>query len=111
MSLLPALFRRGERLQPLGTARPRNQSAPSSTATPDWTRATASDKPPKKVRLRLTDWAEGQAADFLRLYDTGNCSCHIIPPCGSCTHPGNPHNLDADDEAWVMGYEQEGGAQ
>lgn len=30
----------------------------------------------------------------------GNCSCHISPPCGSCTHPGNPLNQLEDDTAW-----------
>jgi len=28
------------------------------------------------------------------------CTCHIAPPCGYCTHPGNPANLEEDEEAW-----------
>ena len=28
------------------------------------------------------------------------CSCHINPPCGYCTHPGNPENLEETTEAW-----------
>lgn len=31
--------------------------------------------------------------------DTG-CSCHLNPPCGYCTHPGNPINLEETPEAW-----------
>jgi len=31
----------------------------------------------------------------------GNCSCHISPPCPSCTHPGNPENLAEEDAAWL----------
>lgn len=30
----------------------------------------------------------------------GNCSCHLSPPCNCCIHPGNPLNLNEDDEAW-----------
>jgi len=28
------------------------------------------------------------------------CSCHLNPPCGYCTHPGNPDNLEETPEAW-----------
>lgn len=28
------------------------------------------------------------------------CSCHLNPPCGHCTHPGNPANLEEDVDAW-----------
>jgi len=28
------------------------------------------------------------------------CSCHISPPCGYCTDPGNPDNLAEDEDAW-----------
>lgn len=30
----------------------------------------------------------------------GNCSCHISPPCCSCTHPGNPLSLECDPSLW-----------
>lgn len=30
------------------------------------------------------------------------CSCHISPPCGYCTHPGNPDNQEEDDECWEL---------
>ncbi|MDE1997971.1 MAG: hypothetical protein KGI52_03475 [Burkholderiales bacterium] len=68
--------------------------------------ATTSDKPPRMVRLRLTDEAEAEADDFRRVHGDGSCSCFINAPCGSCTHPGNPANLDEDDAAWVMGPEE-----
>lgn len=45
-------------------------------------------------------WAEKAAAEFFALYRDGNCSCHISPPCGSCTHEGNPINLEETPEAW-----------
>ena len=35
----------------------------------------------------------------------GNCSCHISPPCGSCTHPGNPLNLEGDPSLWEEEWE------
>ena len=28
------------------------------------------------------------------------CTCHVNPPCGYCTHPGNMSNLECTDEAW-----------
>lgn len=49
----------------------------------------------------LVPWAEAEHWDFIDSYGyDGNCSCHISPPCGSCTHPGNPLNLEECDEAW-----------
>lgn len=30
----------------------------------------------------------------------GECTCHYgIPPCGWCTHPGNPRNQE-DEDCW-----------
>ncbi|MGN6657055.1 MAG: hypothetical protein ACTHJ9_17180 [Rhodanobacter sp.] len=55
--------------------------------------------PKKKVRV-LTPEAEDERAEFEREYDGGNCSCHLSPPCGSCTHPGNPRNQE-DDSCWM----------
>lgn len=109
MSLLPALFRRTERMQPLGTTRAA-QPAEKAAAAPvnDWSFATKRDCAPKRVRLHLTDAAEAESADFHAHYDS--CSCHISPPCSSCTHPGNPLNLEEDHQAWVYGFAEEGGA-
>lgn len=108
MSLLPPLFLRGERMRPLGSPRRLLDALPAPEPTRnDWDHATASDKPPKKVRLHLTDWAQDAADDFYKRYGDGNCSCHISPPCGSCTHHGNPLNLEETDDAWVMGYQEQ----
>lgn len=48
--------------------------------------------------------AQADRDDFVRAYGTdGNCSCHLSPPCGSCTHPGNPRNQEEDDNCWLEG--------
>lgn len=58
----------------------------------------------------LTPEAEGERAQF---HASGypNCSCHISPPCGSCTHPGNPLNQDEDDSCWVDEEEEHPGQE
>lgn len=61
---------------------------------------------PVMVRV-LTEEAQGERDEFDSVYDGGSCSCHISPPCGSCTHPGNPMNQDEDDSAWRMVPEDE----
>lgn len=55
----------------------------------------------KAVERELTPEAEVERAEFEREYAGGNCSCHISPPCGSCTHPGNPANQAEDESCWV----------
>jgi hypothetical protein len=50
---------------------------------------------------QLTPEAEAERDDFEREYGYGgNCACHISPPCGSCSHPGNPRNQEEDETAW-----------
>lgn len=50
----------------------------------------------------LTYEAQCERDDFTTLFGLdGNCSCHVSPPCGSCTHPGNPLNQAEDDQAWM----------
>lgn len=50
---------------------------------------------------RLTKEAELQRASFDSEYPFGQgCCCHINPPCGYCTHPGNPINQEEDDFCW-----------
>lgn len=44
--------------------------------------------------------AEGQALAKQYKKETIGCSCHICPPCGDCTHPGNPLNLEESDDLW-----------
>lgn len=106
MSLLPNAFRIQDDF-PFVLKRSIPVAAPVTKPAPvnDWAMATSSDKPPRMVRLRLTDEAEAEADDFRRVHGDGNCSCHISPPCSSCTHPGNPLNLEEDGDAWVMGFE------
>lgn len=42
-----------------------------------------------------------ELADEFELYHSNRCcSCHINPPRGYCTHPGNPLNLAETPEAW-----------
>lgn len=48
----------------------------------------------------LKPWAEELNWQFEKL-DTC-CSCHISPPCGHCTDPGNINNLYEDDDAWEV---------
>lgn len=60
----------------------------------------------------LTPEAEAELSAFRRWYD--DCSCHVSPPCGSCTHPGNPLNQEGDDSCWMEVFdldEQEARAQ
>lgn len=48
----------------------------------------------------LTQEAQDERDDYERyLREYGGCSCHISPPCGACTHPGNPLNRE-DDSCW-----------
>ncbi|HYG24454.1 MAG TPA: hypothetical protein VEH04_16875 [Verrucomicrobiae bacterium] len=49
---------------------------------------------------RLTKEAQIERDDFTGLYGEGNCSCHLSPPCNSCTHPGNPRNQEEDEACW-----------
>lgn len=49
----------------------------------------------------LTPEAGADRDDFALISNYGSCSCHINPPCGYCTHPGNPMNQDEDAECWV----------
>ena len=60
----------------------------------------------------LRPWAQDCAVAFENLFGSGNCSCHINAPCSSCTHEGNPRNLEDDPRAWgdlheVMALEAE----
>jgi hypothetical protein len=48
----------------------------------------------------LTPEAQAERDQFDREYGDGGCTCFISPPCGWCTHPGNPHNQE-EDECWM----------
>lgn len=107
MALLPAQFRIRDDL-PVALERVEAPAAEPVRYLPvcDWACALASDKPPKRVRLCLTEEAEAEADDFRRTQEDRGCNCFTgCAPCSWCTHPGNPLNLDEDDDAWVMGFE------
>lgn len=44
----------------------------------------------RELADKFTDYCEHRSG----------CECHISPPCGCCTHPGNPLNLEETDDAW-----------
>jgi hypothetical protein len=49
----------------------------------------------------LTDEAQAERDTFHSCYGFfGCCSCHSMPPCGFCTHPGNPTNQEEDESCW-----------
>lgn len=48
----------------------------------------------------LTPEAEAEREQFEHEYGDAGCTCFISPPCGWCTHPGNPHNQEEDETAW-----------
>ena len=52
---------------------------------------------------RLTEAAQAERDAFERLNSTYGCSCHSMPPCSVCTHPGNPLNQE-DDSNWEYAY-------
>lgn len=49
---------------------------------------------------RDRDSFEASDDEYGRLSDRG-CTCFLSPPCGWCTHPGNPLNQE-EDEAWEL---------
>ena len=54
-----------------------------------------------RAGMILTDWAEQHREEFNREYADGGCTCFISPPCGYCTHEGNPRNQEEDPDCWV----------
>ena len=56
----------------------------------------------------LKPWAQDDRDQFVSIFGYGgNCSCHLHPPCGSCTHPGNPYNQDENEDAWGFDLDYE----
>lgn len=50
---------------------------------------------------KLSKLGKELAESFEQDYGENGCCCHMgIPPCGYCTHPGNPLNLNDTPEAW-----------
>lgn len=57
---------------------------------------------PIKPEPELTDEAQADRDDFESYKDeSGGCRCHLNPPCGYCTHPGNPLNQE-DPSCWKV---------
>lgn len=57
---------------------------------------------PIKPEPELTDEAQADRDDFESYKDeSGGCRCHLNPPCGYCTHPGNPANQE-DPSCWKV---------
>ena len=52
-----------------------------------------------KKRKILTDDAQNDRDDFYA--GERGCSCHLSPPCGTCTHAGNPQNQIEDESCWT----------
>lgn len=57
----------------------------------------------------LTPEARADRDDFEREVEERGCTCFISPPCGFCTHPGNPRNQEEDETAWMTAGDSEGG--
>ena len=49
---------------------------------------------------KLTENAQDDRDEFDSYYADESCTCHIHPPCGKCTHPGNPLNQEDDESCW-----------
>ena len=48
----------------------------------------------------LNALGESLAYQFQRDVGDRGCTCFISPPCGRCTHEGNPRNLEETDDVW-----------
>ena len=56
---------------------------------------------PEREGVTLKPDAEAEYWEWDSKHGDRGCTCFVSPPCGSCTHPGNPSNLEEDDSAWV----------
>ncbi len=78
-----------------GLLRPIAKAAPAATS------ADGALSNEGTTERRLTVEAQADREEFISEFGRdGNCSCHISPPCFSCTRPGNPRNQDERDECW-----------
>lgn len=53
------------------------------------------------ARQLKPDW-QVEADDFELSYLDRGCTCFLSPPCSYCVHPGNPLNLEENEEAWEV---------
>ena len=106
MSLLPNAFRIQDDF-PFVLKRSIPVAAPVTKPVPvnDWAMATSSDKPPRMVRLRLTDEAESLVSEWESMSRKYGCRCCIFSSCSLCTHEGHPISIEENDCYWVMGFE------
>jgi len=55
-----------------------------------------------RAGMILTEESQCERDDFDSEYRAdGGCTCLLSPPCGWCTHPGNPRNQEEIDECWM----------
>ena len=66
------------------------------------------NKPPHRHGYLLTEEGMDLYDEFYIGHEESGCSCHICPPCGYCTHPGNPDNIKETDSLWVPDPSVEG---
>jgi len=57
-------------------------------------------RPEIETKLVLKEKYQELSDEFESHYEDMGCSCHINPPCGYCTHPGNPICLESEGDVW-----------
>lgn len=55
---------------------------------------------PTRDGHELTEEAENLYHQWCTDYEDRGCTCFISPPCGHCTHEGNPRNIEESDDFW-----------
>lgn len=48
----------------------------------------------------LTEEYQAKADSFDEYYRERGCTCFQSAPCSYCTDPGNPENLENNEDAW-----------
>jgi hypothetical protein len=56
---------------------------------------------PKRAGYTLTDEGVLLFENYLSRVSDYGCSCHINPPCGTCSHEGHPICIEETPELWV----------
>lgn len=53
----------------------------------------------------LTSEAQDRRDDYeIARAEMGGCTCFRCPPCGVCTHEGNPLNQEEDESCWTVSW-------
>jgi len=76
--------------------------APSPAPFPSAVKVSKVGSGKPQLKRRLTAAGEAAKSEWDRYYASSGCSCHISPPCSSCTHPGNPDNIEEIAEYWEI---------